>query len=120
MSTDFNYSLKSVIFDEHYQPSDSTRATTNFANLARGECRQDNLRNALNMIDRRFNALAHWDNPKADRYSVELEIISVDMALEGNLEQFPSIEELFENSYEEGQEISIDCWFSETVALQRR
>ena len=92
MSTDFNYSLKSVIFDEHYQPSDSTRATTNFANLARGECRQDNLRNALNMIDRRFNALAHWDNPKGNRYSVELEIISVDMALEGSLEQFPSIE----------------------------
>ncbi|MCW1888923.1 DUF1852 domain-containing protein [Vibrio chagasii] len=46
-------------------------------NLARGESRQANLRNALQMIDNSFNALAHWDNPKGDRYSAELEIISV-------------------------------------------
>jgi len=97
MNTDLNYSLKSVIFDEHYQPSDSTRATTNFANLARGECRQENLRNALKMVDCRFNALAHWDNATRDRYSVELEIISVDMTLEGGEKQFPSIEILKTN-----------------------
>lgn len=34
------------------------------------------------MINNRFNSLAHWDNPKADRYSVELEIISVEMRVE--------------------------------------
>jgi radical SAM superfamily enzyme YgiQ (UPF0313 family) len=31
------------------------------------------------MIDNRFNALAHWDNPEGDRYAVELTIISVEM-----------------------------------------
>ncbi|MBJ9975522.1 DUF1852 domain-containing protein [Pseudomonas sp. S75] len=79
MSQAFSFSLKRVRFDEHYRPSDTTRVTTNFANLARGASRQENLRNTLAMIDNRFNTLAHWDNPKADRYSVELDIVSVEM-----------------------------------------
>lgn len=97
MNKDFTFTIKSICLDEHYHPSDSTRITTNFANLARGENRQENLRNALRMIDNNFNALAHWDNPKGDRYSVELEIVSVDMNIEGNGEAFPSIEVLKTN-----------------------
>lgn len=97
MNNDFNFAIKSIRFDENYQPSDSTRITTNFANLARGDSRQNNLRNALRMIDNRFNALAHWDNPNGDRYSVELEIISVDMDIQGSGEAFPSIEVLKTN-----------------------
>jgi len=86
--------LKRIRFDENYNPSKNTRATTNFANLARGEKRQENLHNALAMIDNRFNALAHWDNPKSDRYSVELEIISAELNLrpESSDELFPAIE----------------------------
>src|SRR5690606_30505750 len=82
MSKDFTFSIKSIRFDEDYRPSDNTRITTNFANLARGESREQNLRNTLKMIDNRFNALAHWDNPNGDRYSVELDIISVEMDVE--------------------------------------
>lgn len=96
-TTDFTFAIKSIAFDENYQPSDSTRITTNFANLARGERRQANLRNALKMINNRFNALAYWDNPRADRYSVELEIISVDMEIEGNGHAFPTLEMLKTN-----------------------
>ncbi|MBL7599123.1 DUF1852 family protein, partial [Escherichia coli] len=72
----------------------NTRITTNFANLARGESRQENLRNTLRMIDNRFNSLAHWDNPKGDRYSVELKIITAEMSMasEGSDEVFPLIE----------------------------
>ena len=97
MNTDFTFNIKSICFDENYHPADNTRITTNFANLARGECRQENLRNALNMIDNSFNALAHWDNPNGDRYSLELDIISVDMDIEGSGEAFPSIEVLKTN-----------------------
>lgn len=97
MNKDFTFSIKSIRLDENYHPSDSTRITTNFANLARGESRQQNLRNALKMIDNRFNALASWDNPKGDRYSVELEIVSVDMDIEGSGQSFPSIEVLKTN-----------------------
>ncbi len=97
MNNDFTFAIKRICFDEHYQPSDSTRITTNFANLARGPHRQQNLRNALQMIDNRFNALAHWDNPKGDRYSINLEIISVDMDFKGNDASFPSIEVLKTN-----------------------
>ncbi|MCU1719660.1 DUF1852 domain-containing protein [Pseudomonas sp. 5P_3.1_Bac2] len=79
MSNAFNFTVKSISFDENYVPSENTRATTNFANLARGSSRQENLRNTLKMINNRFNALAHWDNPKGDRYSVELEIISAEL-----------------------------------------
>ena len=63
MSSDFTYSIKTVRFDEHYSPADDTRLTTNFANLARGEARRENLRKAINMINNNFNSLAHWDNP---------------------------------------------------------
>ncbi len=97
MKHDFTFTIKSIRLDEHYQPANSTRLTTNFANLARGERRQQNLRNALKMIDSRFNALANWDNPQGNRYSVELEIISVDLDIAGSTEPFPSIEVLKTN-----------------------
>lgn len=97
MNKEFTFSVKSIFFDENYSPAESTRATTNFANLARGESRQENLRNALTMINNRFNALAYWDNPKANRYSVELEIISVEMDIAGTGDTFPSIEILKTN-----------------------
>ena len=97
MNNTFTFSLKRVCFDENYRPSDNTRITTNFANLARGRRRQDNLRNALQMIDNRFNALAYWDNVSGDRYSAKLEIISVDIDVEGNGCTFPTIEILKTN-----------------------
>ncbi|CAI0722900.1 DUF1852 domain-containing protein [Serratia ficaria] len=97
MNNDFTFTIKSSLFDEHYNPSENTRITTNFANLARGKDRQENLRNTLVMINNRFNSLAHWDNPKGDRYSVELEIISVEMRLEDNGNSFPVIEILKTN-----------------------
>ncbi|MBA5761953.1 DUF1852 domain-containing protein [Vibrio sp. 404] len=97
MNNDFTFAIKSVCLDENYHPSDSTRITTNFANLARGNTRQENLRNALKMMNNSFNALAHWDNPNADRYSVELEIISVNMDIKDGDYSFPSIEILKTN-----------------------
>ncbi|MFY9136453.1 putative oxygenase MesX, partial [Zwartia sp.] len=45
MNQEIIFKLKSICFDENYSPSDSTRLTTNFANLARGTSRQLNLRN---------------------------------------------------------------------------
>lgn len=94
MNTDFTFTIKSNRFDENYNPSENTRITTNFANLARGDNRQENLRNTLVMMNNRFNTLAHWDNPKGDRYSIELDIISVEMNLGPNGESFPAIEVL--------------------------
>ena len=92
MNNELTFKLKSTAFDESYQPSDGTRLTTNFANLARGRYRQANLRNALTMINNRFNALANWDNSQGNRYSVELEIISVEMNIQGSRDSFPTIE----------------------------
>lgn len=94
MSNEFTFTIKRTRFDEHYRPSDNTRITTNFANLARGTSRQENLRNTLKMIDNRFNALAHWDNPNGDRYTLELEIISVELQVdaEHSAQALPLIE----------------------------
>ncbi|NIE64815.1 DUF1852 domain-containing protein [Burkholderia sp. Ax-1719] len=99
MSKDFTFAIKSICFDEDYRPADNTRITTNFANLARGASRQENLRNTFRMIDNRFNALAHWDNPKGDRYAVNLEIISVEMNIDGesSVKALPLIEILKTN-----------------------
>ena len=92
MTEEFNFAIKSIPFDEDYHPSENTRITTNFANLARGENRRENLRNALRMIDNRFNALAVWDNPDADRYAVELAIVSVELSFDSASPAFPLIE----------------------------
>ena len=97
MNKHFTFTINSICLDENYHPSDKTRITTNFANLARGSHRQANLRNVLKMIDNSFNALAHWDNPKGDRYTVELEIISVNLDIDGSGQTFPSIEVLKTN-----------------------
>lgn len=92
MNKNFSFTIKSGRFDENYNPSENTRITTNFANLARGDNRQENLRNTLVMINNRFNTLACWDNPRGDRYSVELDIISVEMNIESSGKTFPAIE----------------------------
>ncbi|GAA4760891.1 hypothetical protein GCM10025784_04930 [Citricoccus nitrophenolicus] len=95
-ANDLEFAISTTRFDEEYSPSSSSRGTTNFANLARGENRQQNLRNTLTMIDRRVNDLAHWDNPGRDRYAVEIEIVSVDLhfAAEADDAVFPVIEML--------------------------
>jgi len=90
----FTFTISSLAFDEDYCPADNTRITTNFANLARGANRRENLRNTLVMIDRRFNALMHWDNPHGDRYLVDLMIVSAALTISGNdhADPFPLIE----------------------------
>lgn len=97
MNNNFAFTIKSICFDENYNPSENTRITTNFANLARGTKRQENLRNALVMMNNRFNSLATWDNPNADRYAVEIDIISVEMKIEAQGDSFPAIEILKTN-----------------------
>jgi hypothetical protein len=102
INNEFAFTLSSTCLDENYQPSSQTRVTTNFANLARGANRQQNLRNALNMINNRFNSLAYLDNPKADRYSVELEIITVTMRIDDSngIKNLPLIEVLKTNIFD--------------------
>lgn len=96
MTNAFTFRIATTRFDEDYEPSDTTRATTNFANLARGEHRRQNLRNALTMMTSRFNDLADWDNPHGDRYAIELDIVSVEVRFTaGGADQaFPAIEML--------------------------
>lgn len=96
MADALNFSISTTRFDENYSPSTNSRTTTNFANLARGERREENLCNALTMINRRFNSLAHWDNPQGDRYELELEIISANVHFSADNigQQFPLLEVL--------------------------
>ncbi|MBC3761449.1 putative oxygenase MesX [Quadrisphaera oryzae] len=96
MADEFTFSTTTTRFDEDYAPSSTSRITTNFANLARGEQRQQNLRRALAMIDRRFNDLADWDNPRQDRYEVEADIVSVELAFTADAagRRFPLFEVL--------------------------
>lgn len=90
----FTFAISSIPFDEDYRPGDNTRITTNFANLARGGSRRENLRNTLKMIDNRFNSVMRWDNPTGDRYSVELAIVSADLKIgvQGDEDRLPLIE----------------------------
>ncbi|MDE8649711.1 DUF1852 family protein [Rhodococcus qingshengii] len=96
MSNEFTFSITTTRFNEDYSPSEHSRTTTNFANLARGEHRQQNLRRTLTMINDRFNDLARRDNPGRDRYAVELEIVSAELQFssEGADHRLPLIEVL--------------------------
>jgi hypothetical protein len=99
MANDLTFSITRTRFDEDYSPADSSRLTTNFANLARGEHRQQNLRSALGMIDRRCNELASAVDPAGsagDRYRVELDIVSVTAHFvdQGASGEFPLLEML--------------------------
>ena len=96
MTVDLDFSIRQTPFNADYQPAETTRLTTNFANLARGEKRKDNLTKALAMIDNCFNALADWDNQSANRYSLSLTILSVEVGFSGSFEseRFPIIEML--------------------------
>ncbi|HIY23184.1 MAG TPA: DUF1852 family protein, partial [Candidatus Brachybacterium merdigallinarum] len=76
-TTGFRFSIRTTRFDEDYVPANGSRITTNFANLARGQDRRENLRRALRMIDERANELAGG----GDRYAVELDIVSADLHL---------------------------------------
>ena len=63
-----------------------------------------------------------------DRYIVQKDISDYEMyqkagnskQMEAAKSQFPSIEEIFNESYEEGQKITVDCWINESVTIQRR
>lgn len=94
MANEFTFSITTIRFDEDYSPSDSSRTTTKFANLDRGEHRQQNLRNTLETIDHRFNDLAQWENPNRNRYTLALEIVSVGLQFtaEGKEQEFPLLE----------------------------
>jgi hypothetical protein len=100
MANELTFSISRTRFDEDYSPAESSRLTTNFANLARGEHRQANLRAALDMIDRRCNDLAGLSgagsSDDADRYRVELDIVSVTAHFvdQGEPDQFPLFEVL--------------------------
>jgi hypothetical protein len=94
---DITFRITTTRFDEDYTPATGTRATTNFANLARGEDRRENLRNALTMIEHRFNELAAPDDDRA-RYRLELDIVSVSLRFAdgdvGDDEDLPAFEML--------------------------
>ncbi|MDD7962616.1 putative oxygenase MesX [Microbacterium thalli] len=96
MANEFTFRITTTRFDEDYAPSESSRITTNFANLARGERRRENLRGALAMIDGRLNDLARTDNPRGDRYTAELDIVSAHLrfADAGDDREFPLLEVL--------------------------
>ncbi|QGU28798.1 putative oxygenase MesX [Microbacterium oryzae] len=84
MATDFTYSIRTTRFDEDYTPSAGSRITTNFANLARGERRLQNLRTALTMIQNRFDELADGQSASRHRYAVKLDIVSADLHLDAD------------------------------------
>src|SRR5690606_8947993 len=83
MNKEFACSIKCIRFVVNYRLLDSIRRTINLAKLARGENRQENLRNTRAMINSRFIDLAHWDCLQADRYSFLVQGTSVAMDIEG-------------------------------------
>lgn len=72
-----------------------------------------------------FNDCKKGENPVSDRavYLAAFEMYQRagdNKMMEAAREQFPSVTDIFQWNMEEGQSITIDCWFKETVTLQKR
>lgn len=81
------YTVARTRYDAQYTPSSDSRATTNFANLARGPDRAENLLCLFALINQRLNALmALIVQPPAD-YAIQLDIVGVSAAF-GNGPRF--------------------------------
>ncbi|GAA1999591.1 putative oxygenase MesX [Brevibacterium samyangense] len=94
MAPVFGYRITTTPFDEDYTPAADSRRTTNFANLARGTNRRENLRTALRMMDARLGDLTTESGTRSDRYSLGLEIVTADLLLDadGTGPAFPFVE----------------------------
>lgn len=90
MAPTLTFTITTTPFDEDYTPSSDSRLTTNFANLARGEHREQNIRAALTTIDERLNSLLPQDNPQLDRYRAELVIVSAALGLPADAPGLPA------------------------------
>ena len=72
-----SFTSKMIDLDEYYVPNSLTRATTNFANLARGKNRRENLVNLFSMINNRINSLLNENNENGNRYKIHIKILTV-------------------------------------------
>jgi len=71
------FAVSSQPYDVDYVPAGGTRATTNFANLARDPAtRRRNIATLMELIDSDLNLLLCGD-PVASRYRIELDIVTV-------------------------------------------
>lgn len=78
-----NFDVTSVPYDVDYTPHAGTRATTNFANLARDPAtRRDNIARFLSLVNADLNRLLDGD-PHSGRFEIALEILSVTASIEG-------------------------------------
>lgn len=79
-------------FDRDYLPAAHTRLTTNFANLARGDDRHENLCKYFEITERRLNELMQVAGHRGE-YSIRLNIVSAFCAF-GESKSFPVAEML--------------------------
>ncbi|MEM1154590.1 MAG: putative oxygenase MesX [Pseudomonadota bacterium] len=90
--TKFHLTQEDTVFDSDYLPAAHTRLTTNFANLARGEDRHENLLKYFEIAEQRLNELMLIAGFHG-KYSLKLNIVSAFCAF-GNEQPFPVAEML--------------------------
>ena len=88
----FRLFREDTLFDRDYLPAAHTRLTTNFANLARGDDRHDNLCKYFEITERRLNELMRIAGHTSD-YSILLNIVSA-FCVFGDDKPFPVAEML--------------------------
>lgn len=72
-----NFAVTSVPYDVDYTPGVGTRATTNFANLARDPAtRHSNLQTFLDLVNADLNRLLN-DDSHPGRFEIALEVVSI-------------------------------------------
>jgi hypothetical protein len=76
LATDFQIHQSTTPLDENFLPAQSSRLTTNFANLARGPHRQTHLRQVLGDINLRLRELMPLAGYANADYEIDLQILS--------------------------------------------
>lgn len=108
-SIGLEFYLKQIPYNVNYKPTQLTRMTTNYANLARGELRQSNIKSVLKIINTKLNKILRQNSSTQERYEIDLFINQIAVRLNSNDEWFPLIEMLGANIIDKNSLINYPC-----------
>ena len=87
MDSDIFFYLKSTPYDSNYAPTNGTRITTNYANLAKDpDTRQKNITSFLKLVNRDLNQILAGDLC-VNRFEIQISILSII----GQIKQFENV-----------------------------
>jgi hypothetical protein len=108
-SLGLEFNLRKIPYNVDYKPDKLTRITTNYANLARGHSRKDNIKFTFELINTTLNKILTPQSFTNLNYKIDLFINQVIVRFHPNDEWFPLVEMLGANVIDNSNLRSYPC-----------